>query len=424
MQAAVRVRGVGKQFHRYHADRPITLKQAVVGGLRRMRETERFWALSDVSFDVPAGRMLGVVGRNGAGKSTLLRLIGGVGRPDRGTVTVCGRVGALLDLGAGFQRDLSGRENIFVSGVIAGLTRREVAYRLDDIVCFAELEDFLDAPLRTYSSGMQMRLAFSIAAHTNPDVLLMDEILAVGDSSFQQKCMRRIQQFKDSGCAIILVSHDAGLVQRLCDEALWLRGGRVVAHGPAGVVAGEYEREMEAETRRRTPVRASSVLPGGVELQANQNRFGSMEMEITAVRLCGRDGRPIRQICTTEGLRIEIDYAAPKPIKAPIFSVTITCEDDTICLDTNNSAEAHRLLEAYGSGTVSLELERLDLNGGLYYVDVGVHEAEWSYGYDYHWHVYTLEVVRSGNPKGVLWPPHHWEVSDVSRRTGQLAAHA
>src|SRR5438874_8286664 len=190
MRGTVVVQGLGKQFRRYHRDRPVTLKEAVVRGLRQMKPVEQFWALRELSCSVAAGRTIGVIGGNGAGKSTLLRLIGGVGRPDEGALTVKGRIDALLDLGAGFHPDLTGRENVFISGVINGLTRREVSQQFDSIVAFAELEEFIDSPMRTYSTGMQMRLAFSVATHTHPKVLLIDEVLAVGDLAFQHKCLK------------------------------------------------------------------------------------------------------------------------------------------------------------------------------------------------------------------------------------------
>ncbi len=199
MSIAIAVQGLGRQFRRYHLDRPWTLQEAVQRGLRRMAPAEHFWALREVSFSVAHGHALGVVGPNGAGKSTLLRLLGGVGRPNEGTIEVHGRIGALLELGAGFHPDLTGRENLFINGLISGLTRSEVTTRLDSIVDFAELQDFIDNPLRTYSSGMQMRLAFAVAIHTDPEIFLIDEVLAVGDLSFQRKCLERITQLKRAG---------------------------------------------------------------------------------------------------------------------------------------------------------------------------------------------------------------------------------
>ena len=416
MSDAILVENLGKRFRRYHADRPTTIKEAVLRGLRRVGPVEQFWALREVSFHIAPGRMVGVVGPNGAGKSTLLRLIGGVGRPDEGLVTVHGRIGALLDLGTGFHPDLTGRENVFVNGVIAGLTHREVARRFDAIVDFAELEDFVDQPLRTYSTGMQMRLGFSVAVHTDPEILLIDEILAVGDLAFQRKCLERIDQFKAEGCTILLVSHDANAIERLCDEALWLRRGRLVAYGPAGVVACQYAEEMSVETRRRTPTRQPARrTTSGAELRVNENRFGSMEMEIVAVRLSSTDGTPVAELDSGAPLDVEIEYRAPTPIPEPIFSVTISREDGQICYDTSTALAGHHLPTIYRSGTITFQMERLDLAGGQYYVDVGVYEREWAYAYDYHWHVYPLMIHPTGGTKGILHVPNRWEIGELSK---------
>src|SRR5688572_20599940 len=238
------VANVGKTFRRYHADRPGTIQEAVAKGLRRMRPVERSWALREVSFTVGAGKAVGIIGSNGSGKSTLLRLIGGVGRPDTGHIDVHGTIGALLDLGAGFHPDLTGRENALLAGILNGLTRRQVIERLDSIVAFAEIEKALDNPMRTYSSGMQMRLAFSVAVHTEPDILLIDEVLSVGDIAFQRKCMARIAEFRARGCSILLVSHEGSVVQDLCDEAVWLSGGRLMAQGGAADVVRQYAAHM------------------------------------------------------------------------------------------------------------------------------------------------------------------------------------
>lgn len=247
MTNAIAVHGLGKQFRRYHMDRPKTLKDAFIKGLHRMKPADRFWALRDVSFSVPRGRMVGIIGGNGSGKSTLLRVVGGVVRPNEGRAEVQGRLGALIDLGAGFHGDLTGRENIFVNGVIGGLTRAEVASRFESIVDFAELEEFIDSPLSTYSTGMQMRLGFAVAIHTDPEVLLIDEVLSVGDLSFQHKCLERINQFKTEGTSIILASHDMKTVQELCDQVLWLHKGRLVAFGDPDLVIGKYVAYMSGD---------------------------------------------------------------------------------------------------------------------------------------------------------------------------------
>jgi len=251
MDYAVVVKDLSKQYYLYHADRPGTLHETLIRGFRRLRPSERFWALRDVSFSIAPGRVVGVVGSNGSGKSTLLRLIAGVGRADSGSIKVNQRLGGLLDLGTGFHPDLTGRENAFVNGVISGLTRREVAQRFDSIVAFAELESFIDNPIRTYSTGMQMRLGFAIAIHSRPEMLLIDEILSVGDHSFQRKCLERITQFKNEGCTILIVSHDTSQIGDFCDEAIWLNAGHLAASGPADSVVAKYLSEADGNGFRR-----------------------------------------------------------------------------------------------------------------------------------------------------------------------------
>jgi lipopolysaccharide transport system ATP-binding protein len=358
------------------------------------------------------GRALGLIGRNGSGKSSLLRLIGQVGRPDEGQVQTQGRIGALLDLGANFHPELTGRENVFVSGIVAGLTRRQVQERFEAIVAFAELEDFIDSPLRTYSTGMQMRLAFAVAVHTDPQLLLIDEVLAVGDISFQQKCLERIQQFKSEGCTIVYVSHDLTSVTQLCDEVIWLNEGQIMAHNSAEAVVEQYLAAMRAETQRRTPANHPAITASsGLELRVNENRFGSLEMEITAVHLLNPDRSPVAEFDAGRPLQIEIEYLAPQPIPTPIFGITISRDDGLACYETTTAARGLLMPILQGRGRVRLTIDRLDLNGGLYFVDAGIYERTWAYTYDYHWHVYPLTVRPGPDQKGVLQLPHRWEVS-------------
>jgi lipopolysaccharide transport system ATP-binding protein len=413
MAPSVTARNISKSYRAYSKDRPGTLQEAVVRGLRGLRAGKKFWALQEVSFDLEPGRMMGVIGANGAGKSTLLRLVGGVGRPDQGSLEVNGRIGALIDLGAGFHPDLTGRENVYINGVISGLTRQEVGRQFEAIVSFAELEAFIDSPLRTYSTGMQMRLAFAIAVHIQPEVLLIDEVLAVGDLAFQRKCLDRIAYFKQQGCAILLVTHDISLVEQLCEQALWLRQGRVAASGPAVAVAQAYITEMRAETQRRTPSEQRVTrTPQGVELRLNENRLGSQEMQIERVSLRPSGGQPGTEIDSGEGLRVEIEYNAPLPIPSPIFGVTVTRADGLVCSDLSTGSAGLALPTLHGQGVIALNFDRLDLAGGDYYVDVGVYHKDWAYAYDYHWRVYPLAVRPSPGEKGVLRSPHRWELGE------------
>lgn len=239
------VRNLGKRYL-LHQPLPPTLQDTLLTMLRRAG-TAPFWALRDVSFSVGPGESIAVIGGNGAGKSTLLRLICGLGRPTTGQVDIRGRVAALLELGAGFHPQLSGRENLYVSGIVGGLRRREVDHLFDAIVEFAELEAFIDQPLRTYSQGMQMRLAFSVAIHVDPAVMIIDEGLSVGDAHFQKKCLERIHGFRRAGKTLIMVSHDMTMVRNFCTRAVWLRRGRLVADGPVSIVVPQYEAVMQNE---------------------------------------------------------------------------------------------------------------------------------------------------------------------------------
>lgn len=404
MRQAIVVKGLGKRFNRYSADRPYTIMEAALWGWGRMKPQTHFWALRDINFTVSPGEMLGILGKNGAGKSTLLQLLGGIGTPEEGTIKVNGRIGGLLDLGAGFHSDLTGRENVLVGAVVAGLTRREAARRFDDIVEFAELKQFIDSPMRTYSTGMQMRLAFSVAVHTDPEVLLIDEHLSVGDVAFQTKCLNRITEFKTQGCAIVLISHSAAQIQKMCDRALWLKSGEIMAYGEPEVVAGQYLSSRRSETEKRTPMRPPEVTSTGSQLRVNENRFGSLEVEITDVKVL-----PDEEINTGDGITIEIHYSVPKPIAAAIFGVTISREDGQSCFDTNTNQMGRLLPLAFGKGTIRLHVDRLDLGNGQYYVNAGVYEKSWAYAYDYHWHVYPLYVRSTVHQKTILCPPYRWE---------------
>ncbi|HWP99930.1 MAG TPA: ABC transporter ATP-binding protein, partial [Vicinamibacterales bacterium] len=281
---AIELRHVSKVYRRYGRRRQFaTLKSALISGslIRDLRPDEVFPALQDVSFAVPAGRTLGLIGRNGSGKSTVLKLVAGITKPTSGEVRVQGRVSALIELGAGFHPEISGRENVFINGIMLGLSKREVARRFDEIVRFAELEPFIDAPVKTYSSGMYMRLGFAVAVHVDPDVLLVDEVLAVGDEAFTHKCLDRFAEFKRRGRTILLVTHALGLVERFCDEAIWLDNGRIRAQGDPRRVIDSYladvgrteEAHLAAEGARAleaagTSAAASGATPAGDEAPA------------------------------------------------------------------------------------------------------------------------------------------------------------
>src|SRR4051812_23910458 len=315
---AIELTNVTKVYRRYARKKQFaTLKSALLKGslIQDLQPDEKFPALQGVSFAVAPGQTYGIIGRNGSGKSTALKLVAGITKPTSGTVTVQGRISALIELGAGFHPEISGRENVFINGIMLGLSKREVARRFDDIVEFAELKDFIDAPVKTYSSGMYMRLGFAVAIHVDPDVLLVDEVLAVGDEGFTHKCLDKFSEFKRRGKTILLVTHSLGLVERFCDEALWMDGGRLKGIGDPKRIVGAYITDVEdseehqlaagdAKAQESAAVvspdePASALLPdhpvdtadGPADMfRATEGRWGSREVEITDVQLASLDG--------------------------------------------------------------------------------------------------------------------------------------
>jgi lipopolysaccharide transport system ATP-binding protein len=299
-----------------------------------------------------------------------------------------------------------------VAGVVAGLTRAEVLERFDSIVAFAELEEVMENPFRTYSTGMQMRLAFAVAAHTDPEILLIDEVLAVGDLAFQRKCLQRIGQFKADGCAVVLVSHDMQLVRQLCDHVVWLGAGHVAAHGAADVVIRQYESAMDAETRRRTPQAGPPAhTPGGAELRVNENRFGSLELEIVAVRLLDAGGLVVSELDSGEPLRVAMEYVCREDIQAAIFGVSITREDDLICYETSTQAAGLTFSPPRGHGHMTLHIDQLDLARGNYFVNVGAYQRDWAYAFDHHWRAYPLAIRSAHGERGVVRLAHRCEAA-------------
>src|SRR4051812_8581632 len=245
---AIELTNVTKVYRRYARKKQFaTLKSALLKGslIQDLQPDEKFPALQGVSFAVAPGQTYGIIGRNGSGKSTALKVVAGITKPTSGTVAVQGRISALIELGAGFHPEIAGRENVFINGIMLGLTKREVAKRFDEIVDFAELRDFIDAPVKTYSSGMYMRLGFAVAIHVNPDVLLVDEVLAVGDEGFTHKCLDKFAEFRRRNKTILLVTHSLNLVERFCDEALWLENGKALGHGDPRRVVDAYLAAVE-----------------------------------------------------------------------------------------------------------------------------------------------------------------------------------
>jgi lipopolysaccharide transport system ATP-binding protein len=409
MAGSVHATGAGKQFRRYSQQAAPSLKQAMMRGFRRDAPPEMFWALRDIDLDVPSGSMLGIIGHNGSGKSTLLRLIGGVMRPDIGAIRTEGRLIGLLELNSGIHLELTGRENLLIAGVVSGMTLREVRARLDEIIEFAELGPFIDNPVRTYSAGMKLRLGFSVAVHAHPGVLLIDEVLAVGDMAFQQKCLERIRSFKEQGAAILFATHDLGQVTAMCDQALWLKRGLPIASGDPHRVTGEYRLDNAGQMRRHTPENAPDRLTaGGAVLRTGVNRYGSQEVEILDVRMLGADEMPVSAIECGDSLKINISLAAKEGVDHPILSVDIGTQDQEDIVKFCSIDDGVTLTADERQKTVTLEIGRLDLAPGEYVASVGLYRSDWDYAYDYHWRAYPLRITGAVEAGGLIRPPHRW----------------
>jgi ABC-type polysaccharide/polyol phosphate transport system ATPase subunit len=435
---AIQVRDVHKVYRRYDRRKQFaTLKSALLSGsvLKDLRPDAIFEALKGVSFDVAQGRTFGIVGRNGSGKSTMLKLIAGIGKPTAGTVRVRGRVSALIELGAGFHPEISGRENVYINGLMLGLTRREIGERFDEIVRFAELDEFIDAPVKTYSSGMYMRLGFAVAINVDPDVLLVDEVLAVGDEAFTHKCLDKFAEFRRRGRTILLVTHSLDLVTRFCDEAIWLDAGVIKAHGdPKRVidaylldVAASENRELAAGDRSPELQVASQTSPDSNipnpatepadMFTAAEGRWGSREVEITAVEMMGASGHPTHLFKSGERVEVRLHVRAHQRVNDFAFGVGIFNADGICCYGTNTHIEGASANELSGEGLVILTISSLDLVEGTYKLDVAVHRQN-GVPYDYHRLLYTFRVKSPQKDVGIFRPPHRWSFSGGIRMSG------
>jgi ABC-type polysaccharide/polyol phosphate transport system ATPase subunit len=420
---AISVRDVHKTYRRYGRRKHFaTLKSALLSGnlLRDLRPDEAFQALRGVTFDVAAGRTFGIVGRNGSGKSTILKLIAGIGKPTSGAVIVDGRVSALIELGAGFHPEISGRENVYINGMMIGLSKKEIARRFDDIVSFAELADFIDAPVKTYSSGMYVRLGFAVAINVDPDVLLVDEVLAVGDEAFTHKCLDKFADFKRRGKTILIVTHQLDLVQRFCDEALWLDQGVVRTEGDPKRVIDAYlldvaAGENAAIQRAGRPEGPSDV---GADLQVGPTatRWGSREVEITRVELASPAG-PMNVFESGSPMHIRMHVRAAAPTRDFVFGIGIFNAEGICCYGTNTHIEGATPGELSGNAEVRVAIERLDLIEGSYTLDVAVHREN-GVPYDYHRRLYPFRVTSRVKDVGVFRPRHRWQFEGGVRISG------
>lgn len=366
MTDAISIENISKKFRIYH-EKNQYLKAALLRG--RRASYEDFWAVKDVSFAIPEGSTFGIIGSNGSGKSTLLKCLAGILTPDAGRLRINGRVSALLELGAGFHPELSGRENIYLNGAILGMTRTEIDKRLDDIVGFSGLERFIDTPVKNYSSGMVVRLGFSIAANVEPEILLIDEVLAVGDAEFQQRCYEKIEGFRSDGRTIVLVSHGLTQIEQMCDTVAWLERAALRQIGNAFEVVQRYNGASHNAVKR----------PDG-EIG---ERWGSGEAEITEVELLSGD-EPVQILDTNSEMTIRIHYLAAQELRDVVFGVRITHLHGTNIWGTNTKRKGIRIDSISGPGTVDLVVPRLALLEGTFDLTVALTDNTEIHAFD-HW---------------------------------------
>ncbi|WP_298460437.1 ABC transporter ATP-binding protein [uncultured Cellulomonas sp.] len=381
---AVVVDDVSKSF-RVYRDRNQSLKATI---LRRGRATyEDFWALRDVSLEIPEGGTFGLLGHNGSGKSTMLKCIARILQPNTGTITTRGRVAAMLELGSGFHPELTGRENIYLNGSILGMSKREIDLKLEAIVDFAGIGAFIDQPVKNYSSGMYVRLGFSIAIHVEPDVLLADEILAVGDMQFQEKCREKFAEFRNDGRTVVVVSHGLGEMRSLCDRAAWLDHGTLVDVGKATDIVDEYTETGHA---------AQEVTDGGM-------RWGSGEIQVERVELLDAHGQDQRTFRTGDAMTVRLHYVAPGGVDTPVFGASIHTLEGTHLWSHHTRDAGFVPARLQGSGSVDLVVPALPLQPGVFELNTSVVDEQITHDYDQHRRAARFEVMvgaprESGGP--------------------------
>lgn len=415
---AIEVNNVSKKYKIYQ-DKPVSIKERFLYTNKSTYQEK--WVLQDISLTVPKGKMIGLIGRNGSGKSTLLKVLTRILKPDKGEVIIHGRVSSLLELGAGFHMDFTGRENIYMNASIFGLTRKEIDARLETIVKFSELEAYIDNPVRTYSSGMFMRLAFSIAIHVEPDVLLIDEILAVGDNAFQKKCISKIEQFKQQGKTIVFVSHDNGAMERLCDEVYWIQDSKIKKFGKPDEIIRDYldflanseENRMKNEAKNQE---VNKVLSNDVKMEKEINqqevkRWGTGAVEILKVLLLNPISENLHVLGKGQPINIELTFQVKdKNANKLVFGVGIFKMDGTRCYGTNTLIDKVKV-PYKTNGKVVYQIESLNLVQGDYYFNVACHHEDGT-PYDYITKAINISVYSSEDDLGIAYIPHKWLFSE------------
>jgi lipopolysaccharide transport system ATP-binding protein len=401
LSAVVRLDNVSKMFVLHH-ERSRSFKDLALSLPNRTVDLgpEEFWALRDVNFAMEPGQTVGIIGSNGAGKSTLLKIVSRILAPTSGQVEVNGRVSALLELGAGFHPDLTGRENVYLNGSIMGLSRSDIRRKFDQIVAFSELERFIDVPVKHYSSGMHVRLGFSVAVHTEPEVVLIDEVLAVGDQYFQRKCIERIIEMQREGVTICYVSHGLGSVRRLCSRAVWINDGTVAAEGNVDDTISAYLRHLAEQEEARLGTRTSgdegTGEPGGEDDGESGRRWGTRHVEITDVAFLDSAGREQTIFLVGAPWAVRMKYRTRCRIERPVFGLAVYRNDGVHICGPNTYFAGIDIPYVDGEGEVFYRVDKLPLMEGSYLLVVAAHNEPDTVMYDHHDRMYGFKVRQVG----------------------------
>jgi ABC-type polysaccharide/polyol phosphate transport system ATPase subunit len=399
MDKAIEFRNVWKSFKRgENVDSlrdliPLMMNKFRPGSKRRTRR-EAFWALKDLSFEIKQGESIGLIGPNGSGKTTTLKLLCGILRQTKGDIFKRGRIGALIEVGAGFHGDLTGRENIYLNGSIMGMKKREIDKKVDEIVAFAEVEDFIETPVKRFSSGMYIRLGFSVAAHLEPDILLIDEVLAVGDLQFQKKCIGKIREIMENGCTMIFVSHNMGTVESVCERSLLLHHGEIIQDGVSNQVINRYLRMMSEKLE--VYHEASPV---------HDNQLAN----IISLTLLNENGKIVQEPRSGEPMTIRFTYHIFKKINNPTLSFVICTEDGTIVFETKTRRDDFKISGAVGLSSVDFQIEELSLARGKYHLLTSMSDESDTVIYDFKNNLCFFEVIDSSRRLGIVFLRAFWK---------------
>lgn len=448
-EIVIDVRNVTKKFKIYY-DKGSQLKERIL--FRKRSRYEERLVLKDISFQVRKGEAIGLIGHNGCGKSTTLKLLTKIMYPDSGAITMKGRVSSLIELGAGFHPDMSGRENIYTNAAIFGLTKKEIDSRLDDIIAFSELEQFIDNPVRTYSSGMYMRLAFSVAINVDADILLIDEILGVGDANFQAKCFNKLREIKASGTTIVIVSHSLGQIEQICERSIWIHDGLIRAEGPAKEIDLEYleymgmklqenaalelERKAAQEKQRQESEAENDDASKSGDADSDSNsdsdsndensednnssqpeqakkRWGNGLAQITNIQVLSENGRQQRIFRTGEKVTFRVSYNVKGKVSDAVFGIGVFDRDGTQCYGTNTRIDRLPSFAADKNGQFEIEFSEMNLLPGEYTIDLAI-ESGGGIPVDYFRDACRIEMISSAGDVGIARLSHTWNLQQLS----------